>query len=313
MKAIEKMISANLPQKYCRKQVHDIARYGERFVPRYKSVTEEILEEFTPFRRLSNKSSNLSDNDWFIKNFEKQSGTEFLPVGWEKMSEKDKANHIVRERYSSLVANKIMNKIKDEATEHSYSLRQGDIINYSHGDKTSVTAEKYFADTDIHNHPVGIVLKQDSTPDEIKLYQIISPNIFECKVPHSGKDIFGATIKGRKSYVIDSNGNKFLYSPKTRSSKNLEETILTANGIKTKMEEKDKEIQRRYLSIWGDLFIKTAKEATGLSNEKIVDSAVKYYNDKVYSLALPFIGLYRSLLLKSDIIKNIGKFKELGK
>ncbi len=312
MKIITQNISTLLSPRYISKQKKDIAQYGEKFIPRYKTVTPEILEEITPFRRLSEKGSNLSDNKWFIDKFKKNTEEEFLPDKWEKMSEQEKANYIVRERYSSLVANKIMNKIKDETTEHSYSLYRGDIINYSHGNKTSVTTEKYFADADVHNHPVGVILK-NSTPAELQTYQILSPNIFSCKVPHSGKDILGATIQNRKAYVIDSNGHKFVYMPKNRNRTDAKEHFLKAIRIQKKMEEKDKEVQKKFLSMWGHLFIDSAKNTTEFSNEQIIDDAIQLYHNKVYALTLPIIGLYRSILLKSDVIKNIGKFTDLGK
>lgn len=199
---------------YSQRQATDIAKYGEKQVERI-NVTDEILQKFTPFRRLSNKPCTLKnpkDYKYYISKYEKEMGEEYLPKDWANLTEAQKYDFIVKDRYSRIVSNKIMANIQHENLEHCYVLnKDGDITGYSLGDLHSATVPKTeFDGTTIHNHPHN--LDQLGFNDlEVK----ISPKEF-CKntpksmTPHSSADIVNGYVIGGKHYVVDSNGNKFL-------------------------------------------------------------------------------------------------------
>ena len=199
---------------YSQRQATDIAKYGEKQVERI-NVTDEMLQKFTPHRRLSNKPCTLKnpkDYKYYISKYEKEMGEEYLPKDWANLTEAQKYDFIVKDRYSRIVSNKIMANIQHENLEHCYVLnKDGDITGYSLGDLHSATVPKTeFDGTTIHNHPHN--LDQLGFNDlEVK----ISPKEF-CKntpksmTPHSSADIVNGYVIGGKHYVVDSNGNKFL-------------------------------------------------------------------------------------------------------
>lgn len=64
--------------KYLVRQAKQVATFGEKTVER-NGVTKEILDDITPFRRLSGKKGTLSDPKYFIEKFENETGSNFLP------------------------------------------------------------------------------------------------------------------------------------------------------------------------------------------------------------------------------------------
>ncbi len=210
LKFIQELISTIKPKsaKFLSQQARDIELFGTKSVDRM-NVSNEMLETFTPFRRLSNKNCTLSDSKYFINKFEQEVGKDFLPTDWQIFSEAEKINYIVKERYSRLVANKIMKTIHKEPIEHSFQLDgQGEIVGYMQGDSGSVTditalarnvcnkLGSHFdflpkAKIDIHNHPDKRTLSAFSDND---IGHYISCNL--------------------KGYMVDSMGNRFVYMPK---------------------------------------------------------------------------------------------------
>ena len=91
------------------KQAKNIECFGK--ARQYPNVKAEVLEKYTPFRRLSKKPCTLSDSEYFIDKFEKECRGE-IPKLWGDMSNEQKVDFIVKNRYEKLVSNKIMNSIK---------------------------------------------------------------------------------------------------------------------------------------------------------------------------------------------------------
>lgn len=199
--------------KYLARQAKQIATYGEKSVER-TGVTENMLSELTPFRRLSNKKGVLSDSNYFIKNFETETGNRFLPQNWSSLSTEDKLDYIVKDRYSRLVSHKIMGKIKDKPEEHLYLLnKDGDIVHYSKGDMGFCDDVAIKGGTSIHNHPG--YLKTMYGKDEVEYLKKHHPEKLKGVTPFSESDIRVAISNGEKSaYVIDSQGHKFLFKPR---------------------------------------------------------------------------------------------------
>lgn len=199
--------------KFLSKQADDIARYGKNNIERV-NVTDEMLDTFTPFRRLSQKPCTLSDPKHFIAKFEGEMGQDFLPLNWSKLSEAQKVDYIVRDRYSKLVSHKIMNQIKHEPIEHGFALNpKGDIVHYSGGNTTHTSVRVPENGISIHNHP-GSERMLDI--DEIALLQKCRPTSLH-SVPQGGEDLMQTFCTGeRASYVVDSLGNKFVLEPSTK-------------------------------------------------------------------------------------------------
>ena len=205
------LIEVQKTSKYLQKQADDIVKYGEKTVLR-ENVSETLLDKYTPFRRLSQKPCTLSDPKYFIEKFEKNMGKDFLPLDWGSLSEAQKVDYIVKDRYSKLVSHKIMNNIKGEEVENLFSLnKSGDIIGYSKGVVdgvgTSIIDDTAIA---IHNHPAAIWYE----PLEFKAAGY--PKFFD---GHSKGDIGTSVSYNVKSYVVDSLGNKFLFEPVQNFSK----------------------------------------------------------------------------------------------
>ena len=199
--------------KFLSKQADDIARYGKNNVERV-NVSDKMLDTFTPFRRLSKKTCTLSDPKHFITKFEDEIGQDFLPLNWSKLSEVQKVDYIVRDRYSKLVSYKIMNEIKHEPIEHGFALNpKGDIVHYSGGNTTHCSIRVPENGISIHNHP-GTERMLDR--DEIELLQKYRPTSLH-SVPQGGEDLMESYKLGEKAgYVVDSLGNKFVTEPSTK-------------------------------------------------------------------------------------------------
>lgn len=199
--------------KYLTRQAKQIATYGEKSVEQ-TGVTEKMLNELTPFRRLSKKKGVLSDSNYFIKKFETETGNRFLPQNWSTLSTEDKLDYIVKDRYSKLVSHKIMGKIKDYPEEHLYLLnKDGDIAHYSKGDMGFCDDAAIKGGTSIHNHPG--YLKTMYSNEEVQYLQKHHPEKLKGVTPFSDSDISTSLSNGEKSaYVIDSQGHKFLFKPR---------------------------------------------------------------------------------------------------
>ena len=94
---------------YSQRQATDIAKYGEKQIERI-GVTDEILQKFTPHRRLSNKPCTLKnpkDYKYYISKYEKEMGEEYLPKDWVSLNDAQKYDFIVKDRYSRLVSKKL--------------------------------------------------------------------------------------------------------------------------------------------------------------------------------------------------------------
>ena len=205
------LIEVQKSSKFLQKQADDIVKYGEKTVKR-ENVSDALLDKYTPFRRLSQKPCTLSNPKYFIEKFEKNMGKDFLPLDWGSLSEAQKVDYIVKDRYSKLVSHKIMNNIKGEEVENLFSLnKSGDIIGYSKGVVdgvgTSIIDDTAIA---IHNHPAAIWYE----PLEFKAAGY--PKFFD---GHSKVDIGTSVSYNVKSYVVDSLGNKFLFEPVQNFSK----------------------------------------------------------------------------------------------
>jgi len=330
--------------KYLARQARDIAIYGEKKVTRTSDVTENLLEKFTPHRRLSKKPCTLSDNQYFLDKFE-SSTKEGLPKvdNWDSLSVEEKIDYIVKSRYRSLLANKIMDAVKHKPIEHNIMLSEnGEILSHNIGDSKHVNIEnavklaeelyekriklekkggKFIhieAETavdGIHNHPEcypeitsGMNKK---TKDFFKEFFGIKP---EAEVnPISIKDIIGDVKRITNAFVVDSGGHKFKFIPKTfdiKTPEQLEEFYL----ILSKFEYLAKSVDNQYRTVY-----KEAKEelekllASGNFNQEMLQ-------EKQLCVMKSFADMLREQLtqeeyrkfLTSDFVKeNIGIFKEL--
>lgn len=194
--------------KYFAKQTKDIVKFGEKRIAR-QGVTDQMLDTLTPFRRLSAKPTTLSDPKYFIKKFETETGENFLPLNWTNLSEAEKVDFIVKDRYSKLVSHKIMGNIKSDKVEHFYSLdAEGNVVFYKKGNQTHCSGEVPIDGTTIHNHP-GLQ-RRYLDMDEIESVKKHKPELLG-SIAHGGEDIKSAFVSGeRRSYVVDAMDNRFL-------------------------------------------------------------------------------------------------------
>lgn len=191
------------PKKFLTRQLDDINLFG---IKKYhdRNTPAEIIEKFTPFRRLSKKQCKLSDPKYFITRFENENPGE-IPKLWDRMSNEQKVDFIVKNRYERLVSNKIMNTIKNSRVEQEFGITTNGQIRYygtfnssRHcpvpSDNTLIT---------IHNHP----LQFGSQYSKIE-YDAINKDSH----PFSGGDLLNAIMRP-KSYVVDMHGNKYCFVP----------------------------------------------------------------------------------------------------
>lgn len=211
-------IYAKKPKRYLAKQYCDVKLFGSAH--KYPNVNETILDKYTPFRRLSRKKCSLSDTEYFITKFEKESSNE-IPKMWNNMSIKDKVDFIVKNRYEKLVSNKIMNDIKNSKVENSFILSTDGKIKYYGTNNSSthcpVPTDLAKDSVVIHNHPKQFVGNNVWTYSELE--QVNQP--FR---PFSSSDIVNNIVRGsKKAYVVDSFGGKYEFIPKlsNRNSQNL--------------------------------------------------------------------------------------------
>lgn len=310
LSAIKHKITPRKPLlSYRERQEADILKYGakKRTVP-LEGITEEEINEITPHRRLSAKGNTLSDPEWFVKNYEKETGEEYLPIWWECVSPNYRADYVVRQRYYSLLANKIMKKIQKEPVEHSYQLYDGEIVGHAIGDSHSVNYKNSHVDVDIHNHPITGPLDTCKNKELAEFTEFLCPEIRTAHVPHSGQDIISSVKERTDSYVIDSNGGRFVFSPK-KDSANYITRILDAQHLDECMSPVSKEIdtvsRERFCGIYNQKNIDNGyKETPGM--------IIKHYDKVGYVIGFPHLGEYRQMLYKCGVLDKLGKYKELN-
>lgn len=330
--------------KYLARQARDIAIYGEKKVIRTASVTEEILQNFTPHRRLSKKPCTLNDNRYFLDKFEKETQLELPKLDdWNSLSVEEKIDYIVKGRYRRLVANKIMNVIRYNPVEHNYMLSEnGEILAHNVGNSKRVNIkealdfanelfekrvkleeqggkflhlEAEVATTGIHNHPPYY-------PELVENLDNKTKNIFEecfditpkAEVnPISKQDILGDVENITDGFVVDSLGHKFHFVPK-------QHTITTAEeyeNVMTMLSEFE------YKANGIDYNFRAFFEAEKNKLERLIASGnytpemlkeqqakvIKAYADKLKELLTQ--EEYRKFLTSDFVKENIGIFKEL--
>lgn len=209
IKAVEKILSAK-PAKYASRQLDDVLKFGK--TRQYPNVSEEILDKYAPYRRLSKKKCTLSDGAYFINKFEKESPLE-IPKMWEQMSDADKVDFIVKNRYEKLLSYRIMNDIKNSKVEKSFILSTDGKIKYYGTENSSrhcsAPLDLRKDSIHIHNHPV-----QFTKCDGFYEYSDL-PQVNANSRPFSISDIINSISGGvRKSYVVDSKGIQFQLIPK---------------------------------------------------------------------------------------------------
>lgn len=215
-------------KKFFSRQAKQIEAYGEKKMVARLGVSDEMINVFTPFRRTSNKPCTLSDNKWFIERFENTRGTEYLPSNWSELTDADKIDYIVKDRYSSLVANKIMNTIKDEPIEHGFGInKNGEIVFHDFGNSNKLEI-KQFSDYENFRQKVkaaGIEDKVDCA--DLKIHVHNHPSfvgmdidaINEVGSAFSGNDMYNFMLFDCQGRVVDSVGHKFSFIPKTKRVK----------------------------------------------------------------------------------------------
>ena len=294
---------------YSEKQEADIQKYGEKKrTVALNGITEAEIDELTPFRRKSNKGNNLSNPAWFVSSYEKQCGKEFLPNYWDCFSANMKADYVVRQRYYSLLANKIMNKIQKEPIEHSYQFFDGGVVGHAVGNGTSVTYRSAHVDADVHNHPITGPLDTCKNKVIADLTESLCPKIRTAHVPHSPQDIISAVKFRKDSFVVDSNGGKFVFRPK-KDIENIKERIEQSEMLDECMKPVNKEINQCSAGKFAEAFYIKNKE---LGYKEPIGNALKYYDEVGRIIGYPKLGEYRQKLYKSGIVDGLGKYKELN-
>ena len=330
--------------KYLARQAKDIEIYGEKKVIRTSDVKEEVLEVFTPHRRLSKKPCKLSDNEYFLDKFEKTTQQELpLQNNWDKLSVEEKIDYIVKGRYKRLLANKIMNAIKQQPVEHNFMLSEnGEIIAHNIGNSYSTNIENAIkmndkliekrallekkktkfahiesevGTTTIHNHPSSYDdYFKERDPESIKIFEEvfgIKPEIENN--PFSTTDILGYMERWFDGFVIDCQGHKFHFIPKPREINTVEqyedfELVLNkfeymAKSIKAKFSENYYEEK--------DALCKLV--ASGNYNAETLKMqqarVLKTYADMIKENLTS--EEYRKLLTSDFVKENIGCFREI--
>lgn len=301
LKFIQELAGSIKPKssKFLSKQAKDIEIFGEKTVERM-NVSDEMLEVFTPFRRLSNKKCTLSDPKYFITEFEKKIGKDNLPINWQGLSDEKKLDYIVHERYSRLVANKIMNKIQNEPIEHTFQLDEaGEVVAYNKGDSDSVvdilSYGKQFLESlniklelpkakiDIHNHPDGRKISA-----------------------FSSSDISHYNANQLKGYMVDSAGNKFSYTPKKGS--NLSDAVEVGFVYEEKMQRYKRTVME-HLDKISEKIISLQARGEEISKELKEEFAKWYHKMDVLSTGKDLT--YMNDILSSESMIKYGQFKKL--
>ena len=212
-KAVQNLLRFK-PAKYANRQLSDVLKFGR--TRQYPNVNEEILEKYTPFRRLSKKKCTLSDSSYFIQRFEQESPLE-IPKMWEKMSEADKVDFIVKNRYERILSNKIMTDIQSSKVEQSFILSTDGKIKYYdtvNSSKICYIDNRLLKDSvHIHNHPIQFINKEGCW-EYSDLAQVNANSR-----PFSEPDIIEAIrSRAKKAYVVDAKSIKFQFIPRQGNS-----------------------------------------------------------------------------------------------
>ena len=312
------MLNFAVKNKYLLRQNTDMFIYGKKSVERV-GISDDLLNEITPFRRLSNKPVRLSEPEYFILNFEEERGKKYLPLEWEELSDDKKIDYIVHDRYSELVANKLMRKIQPEDLEHSYTLNgDGDIVSFDIGNENSVeTPNKYewmklalkkgkemiYSTRTVHNHPENknmIKYIKSKKPEKEKF----------AGFAFSGGDIRNYISWNEIGYVIDTFGKIFKFIPNREKVYDDEIACKTGNFLirifNTAVEKKSadkKRIEHFAQDIDNYVGIEGYDNKAQHLYEEFLDDQVRYYTDPEINLEAQKDLLYA--------ISDYGKFIQL--
>lgn len=213
---------AGKPVKYLAKQYDDIQRFGA--ARQYPNVSEDVLNMYTPMRRLSKKPCTLSDPELAITKFEAECSNE-IPVLWSTMSKEAKVDFIVKNRYEKLVSNRIMNDIKNSRVEKSFILSTDGKIKYAGTCNSSthclVPPELAKDSVCIHSHPVQFVQNNTWTYADL-------PQVNANSRPFSASDLVnGIARREKKAYVVDAKGIKYQFIPNYKNVDRLGKDFYT--------------------------------------------------------------------------------------
>lgn len=326
-------LSKNIDNKYRKRQADDIKTYGKA-TPQRKGV-KDVLDIYTPHRRLSKKPCSLSDNKYFLDKYEKLTKDDLaIIIDWDRLTDEEKIDYIVKHRYKKLVTKKILADTQPKQNEYNYMLGEnGEIMALDIGDEEHVdikngvavtkksiknrinAEEKPFVHIDypivttsVHNHPEYYTdLDNRFSKETQKLYdKHYGINKENQIVPFSIVDIIGDTQRQTEGYVIDSKGHIFHFVPKhydTNSAEKWHEFENKATEI-----EKELEDNYEYGKIELDLMTKTGKYTPKEIKEQqfaVFDAYGQLLKEGITR------EKYRELL-KSDYFKeNIGDYEEL--
>ena len=312
-----------LSEKFLSRQAKQIAKYGEKNTVVRVGVTDEMLNVLTPYRRTSNKPCQLSDNKWFIANFKNKRGNEYLPKNWADFSETEKVDYIVKDRYQSLVSNKIMNIIKEEPIEHSFGVsKNGEVIFYDSGtiNKAETIQFKNYNEIQatiknahlekkiecadigihIHNHPSfkQPFLDPEKKKRDFRIMEV--DNINKYGSAFSGQDMYNFMLFDCQGRVVDALGHKFSFIPKSAN---------------VKRHDYAESITKYFDDIWKNkIFAK--KELSSL--KKLCNQKMKDYEDYIktsnYDVSVARKKLQEYLALDKEITlktKSLPEQKEL--
>lgn len=234
---------------YSQKEERDIAAYGKKEVHSI-GVSQDLVDTFTPHRRVSKKPCDLSDHKYFIDKYGDNVKAELKHKDWDSLSEADKIDYIVKSRYRRLIANKIMNTLKSEPKESHFLLSEnGEILAFDKGkashvdiknarkaranaiktrqklieeNKTVSHIEEDFPLTSVHNHPEGYSdMEHKHCSKTMQAFEQYTGLGRKDEInPFSFQDVLGYVIRGQEGYVVDSNGNKFTFKPKPAKDEN---------------------------------------------------------------------------------------------
>ena len=258
-----------------------------------------------PFRRLSKKPSiTFSDPQFAISNFEKKTGQDYLPQEWNLMTENDKLNYIVNNRYANILANKIMKDIQHEDVECCFSLSQdGDILSYARGTQKNVL--------DLYNATIYIAksISENDNYNFSKAEFLIHNHTSNVKISaFSAQDIYNSILNKLKIFMIDKQGNRYSFTPKTNLHNEEAESIAL----------KYQEFSQLYKESLIEKFNKLNEifENKEITSKNIISMKFKEYIDlgqKIKTLLQGDDLSYMNEILASKIFQKFGKFEQFIK
>ena len=300
--------------KYVLRQKKDALRWAEKTVEREYGVTDEMIDKITPFRRTTTKPCSLSEPKYFISDFEKKNAADFRPDNWEKMSDEEKVDYIVKDRYSKLISQKIMRNIKDEPVEHLYSLdNHGDLLTYDLGNKGEVNAinmtnaikDGKIPNVSVHNHP----LKEN--PEVFDYIEKTEPKALKnMGSVFSRSDMKSNVYLGIKAYVVDSLGNKFHYEPNNSKKGLINVAVDVYFGLKSiaykMLEGTSNSKADKYLTLYNSL-------KTVPSEQKEAQNYLSLYLKAKAEEYKKFLNLKKVCYLYKNFFErnNYGKFEKI--